>query len=211
MSISVDGEKRVDDPFRAFQRSARGVVCAVRVLWCVVLCCAVLCVVLCVVCSVVCVLSAVCCVSCVVCRVLCVVRVLCVSCVLCVVCCVLCVVCCVCSVGCLRLSVLFVLRVLCVLLVVCVCVPKAVLCMFVWYSESCVLHIVCCVVHVCVVLQWHLVVFRVFRERGVPNARRISRSPLESAFSIVKSLPGGGPHPPEPSTCKGEGCVCCVC
>ena len=29
MSISVDSDKRVDDPSRAFQRSVRGVVCAV--------------------------------------------------------------------------------------------------------------------------------------------------------------------------------------
>ena len=38
MNISVDGDKRVDDPSGAFQRSVRGVVCVV----CVCVCCAVL-------------------------------------------------------------------------------------------------------------------------------------------------------------------------
>ena len=37
MSMSMDGDERVDEPFRAFQRSVPGVVCSVRVL-CVVLC-----------------------------------------------------------------------------------------------------------------------------------------------------------------------------
>ena len=78
MSKPVDGDKRVDDPSRTFQRSVRGVVCAVRVLCCVVLCCGW--------CCVCCLLSAVCCVLCVVC-------VVCICCV-CVVCvCVVCVVC----------------------------------------------------------------------------------------------------------------------
>ena len=51
MSISIDSDKRVDDPSGAFQRSVRGVVqflcCLVScgVVWCcVVLCCALCCV-----------------------------------------------------------------------------------------------------------------------------------------------------------------------
>ena len=36
MSMSVNGDEQVDEPSKAFQRSVRGVVCAVRVL-CVVL------------------------------------------------------------------------------------------------------------------------------------------------------------------------------
>ena len=93
------------DPSRAFQRSVRGVVRAVRVLCCVVLCCAVrgglravcavsgvscsvrlvLCAVWCVLCCVVCGVWCVSCVVCVVC-VACVVCVLSVSCAVCVVC-----------------------------------------------------------------------------------------------------------------------------
>ena len=76
----MDGDKRVDEPSRPFQRSKRGVVYAECVL-----CGVVLCVVCCVLCVVCCVLCVVCCVLCVVCvcvsvvSVLCVLRVVCVS------------------------------------------------------------------------------------------------------------------------------------
>ena len=46
----MDTNKRIDDPSRAFQRSVRGDVCAVRVMYWVVLC-MVLCVLCCVVCG----------------------------------------------------------------------------------------------------------------------------------------------------------------
>ena len=63
MSISVDADKRVDEPYRAFQRSVCGVACAVC----------------CVVSVVCCVVRVVCCVRCVVC--VCVLSWLCVLCV----------------------------------------------------------------------------------------------------------------------------------
>ena len=64
MSMSVDSDERVDEPSTAFQRSVRGVLCAVHVL-CVLfgVGCAVCCV-LCVVCCALCVVC-VCCVRCV--------------------------------------------------------------------------------------------------------------------------------------------------
>ena len=89
----MDGDKRVDEPSRPFQRSKRGVVYAECVL-----CGVVLCVVCCVLCVVCCVLCVVCCVLCVVCVCVCCVCVVCVACCVCV-CCV-CVVCgCVACVG----------------------------------------------------------------------------------------------------------------
>ena len=43
MSMSVDGDRRVDDPSRAFQRSVRGGVLGWAVLRCAALRCVVLC------------------------------------------------------------------------------------------------------------------------------------------------------------------------
>ena len=86
MSMSVDSDKRMDEPSRAFQRKcARCCVCRTRVVCCVVH--GVSCAVCCVPCAV-CRVQAVCCEVCAVC------------CALCVVCCVLCVVCVVCCVAC---------------------------------------------------------------------------------------------------------------
>ena len=72
MGMSMDGDKRVDEPSRAFQRSVSGVVGTVRVLCCA---CYVLCPVCCKLC---CVLCGVCfelrvvrCVVCLVCYVVC--------------------------------------------------------------------------------------------------------------------------------------------